>query len=338
MRAQGFQDDDRYRDYRDERDDRVYPDYRGGSRGRGGYPMPYDRDDYASREQWAAPGADRAVDDSYYGGVYGQGGRGGFEESAELWQPVGAAGRAGGVGAPGRARGGRPGGSSGARVAPKKRRGGALRTIFGLLVTLALVAAVGVEFGPKLYDKYIARTGGGSGPTQSSITCASQATPSAQSKPATGFTAFATTAYALTYPTGWQTTSQSGASQDQCDVVFLFTQPNGGAARFNVEEAGAFTSLTDIAIIQAEARAAQQQGSTFVEITSAATTQQIGGEVWQRREYQVTAKSGVKLHLALLATHHKGAGYAIVMISSDTGFASDDTTTFEKMLTSFQFV
>ncbi|MGH2504742.1 MAG: hypothetical protein ACRDID_19710, partial [Ktedonobacterales bacterium] len=202
-----------------------------------------------------------------------------------------------------------------------------------------LVAALGVKFGPKVYDKFIAHTGsGGNGPTTSGITCASQATPPAAIKPASGYSAYGATAFALTYPTGWQTKTQSSVAQNQCDVDFLFAQPNGGAASFNVEEAGAFTSLSDQQIIQAEAQAAQQQGSTLVEITSAATTQSIGGEVWQRREYQVTPKSGVKLHLALLATHHKGAGFAIIMVSSDTGFASDDTTTFEKMLTSFQFV
>jgi hypothetical protein len=323
MRAQGYynNDDERYGD------SRAYPGYRdgyseeapaarGGSRGRG-YPDRYDRDE----------------GDSYYGEAYGygQGGRG-FDESVEAWQPMGAPRRAG---AQERTRGG------GARVATKAKRGsgGVLRLVFGLLLLLGLVAALGVKFGPKLYDKYIAHTTpGGSGPTQSSITCASQATPSATIKPASGYSAFGTTAYALTYPTGWQTKSQSSVAQNQCDVDFLFAQPNGGAASFNVEEAGAFTALSDQQIIQAEAQSAQQQGSTLVEITSAATTQQVGGEVWQRREYQVTPKSGVKLHLALLATHHKGAGFAIIMISSDTGFASDDTTTFEKMLTSFQFV
>lgn len=344
MRSQGYHnDDDRYGDsraypgYRDEYSEEA-PVARGGSRGRG-YPDPYDRDDdYASREQWSAPGRDEGY--SYYGEAYGygQGGRG-YDESAEVWQPMAAQGRAGASGAQGRSRSG-----GGARVATKtktkRRSGGALRLAFGLLLLLGLVAALGIKFGPKVYDKFIAHTGGsgGNGPTTSSITCASQVTPSAAIKPASGYSAFGATAFALTYPTGWQTKTQSSIAQNQCDVDFLFAQPNGGAASFNVEEAGAFTPLTDLQIIQAEAQSAQQQGSTLVEITSAATTQSIGGEVWQRREYQVTPKSGVKLHLALLATHHKGAGFAIVMVSSDTGFASDDTTTFEKVLTSFQFV
>jgi hypothetical protein len=169
------------------------------------------------------------------------------------------------------------------------------------------------------------------------VACATETTPSAQTKPPTGSTAFATTAYTLTYPTSWQKNSQSGSSQGQCDIVYLFAQPNG-AAKLNVEEAGVFAPLSDQQVIQAEAQSAQQQGSTFTEITSAATTQSIGGEVWQRREYQATTKDGVKLHLALLAGHHKGAGFAIVLLSSDAGFASDDTTTFEPTLHSFQFV
>ncbi len=324
MGAQGYQGyDDRY-------DDR--PAGR-GSRGRGaGYAAPYGGDDeYASREDWAASGARSAAYPSYTGDPYGQGGRErGFESSAETWQPIGASGRAGGSAAQARSRRGAP-------QPARKRKGGGLRIVIGLLVMLAIVAGVGVEFGPTVYHKLLSRGGGGSAPQTSSTTCATEVTPSAQAKPPTGLTAFASTAYTLTYPTGWQKNTQSGASQGQCDVVFLFSQPNG-AAKVNVEEAGAFAPLSDVQVIQAEAQSAQQQGSTFTEITSAATTQSIGGEVWQRREYQVTAKSGVKLHLALLAGHHKGAGFAIVLLSSDAGFASDDTTTFEPLLHSFQFV
>jgi len=292
---------------------------------------PYEpEDDYASREGWAAPSGYSAQYPAYSPASQDRGQRGaGFDESAEVWQPQGAAGRAPSAGR------GRRDDSQDMNVKPtKKRKGGALRMAFSLLTTLALVAALGVELGPKVYHLITNRGAGGSA-TQGTITCASETTP--QIKAAAGMAAFATTAYTFTYPTTWQKTSKAGSSQGQCDVVYLFTQPNG-SSRFNVEEAGAFSPLTDLQVIQAEAQSAQQQGSSLTEITSAATTQTIGGQVWQRREYQATTKNGVKVHLALLATHYKGAGFAIVMVSSDAAFSSDDTTLFEPTLRSFKFV
>ncbi|HEX8997253.1 MAG TPA: hypothetical protein VF812_14595 [Ktedonobacterales bacterium] len=322
MGAQGYPG---YRDDSNGRGGRNDAPRRTGSRGgrEAGYAAPVEiDDDYASRENWAAPAGYDA-----------------FENSGEQWRPGAASARydqpparRGAAGASG----GRQGERSSGRSAGK-RKGSPLKTVFSLLVTLAVVAAIGVELGPKVYHLALNRgLGGGSG-SQGTATCATEATPSSQMKVATGTTAFATTAYTLAYPSTWQKNAQSGASQSQCDVVFLFSQPNG-AAKLNIEQAGAFASLSDLQVIAAEAQSAQQQGTSFSEITSAATSQNIGGEVWQRREYQATTQNGVKLHLAMLATHHKGAGYAIVMLSSDSGFASDDTTTFEPMLHSFQFV
>lgn len=318
-----------------------------GSRGRGHAESYNLEDDFASRERWAAPDDGYAPYDTMSHDRAGGGrdfepgfDRGfdrradpGFDRGMEVWQPVGAPPRV--MNGPASQSRSSRGGASGKPA--RKRKGGALRVAFGLLSMLALVAVVGVEFGPKLYQKYITHTGGSIGPSQTTTTCATESTPSAQTKPPTGSSAFSTTAYTLAYPTAWQMTSQSGPSAGQCDVVYLFSQPSG-AAKFNVEEAGAFAAITDQQIIQAEAQSAQQQGTTFTEITSAATTQSIGGEVWQRREYQVTTSSKVKLHLAVLGGHHKGNGFAIVLISSDAGFSSDDTTTFEPMLHSFQFV
>lgn len=347
MRVPGYQDDQGYDDRYDARADRgdawggdygragygdAYSEElraAGAPRGRGGYPAPYDPDepdDGASRERWALPGESREVGyPSYEHAGYGQiGPSAGYAGGAGARKSSGAASRS------------RRGSSSSARK--PHRRGGAARVVIGLLLLLAVVAFVGVEYGPKVYHTFLARTGGGGSPTtQTTVTCATETTPTTQAKPPAGQNLFATTAYTLTYPSSWQKNTQSGASQSQCDVVYLFSQPNG-PAKFNVEQAGSFAAITDQQIIQAEAQSAQQQGSTFSEITSAATTQSVGGEVWQRREYQVTTKDSTKLHLALLAGHHKGAGFAIVLISSDSGFSSDDTTTFEPILHSFQFV
>ena len=82
--------------------------------------------------------------------------------------------------------------------------------------------------------------------------------------------------------------------------------------------------------------AAQQQNITFTESTSASRTQTIGGEQWQRREYDVTDK-GVTLHMVILACHHQGRAYVIVLVSRTTTFTQDDTGIFEPMLKSFAF-
>ncbi|MDE3229273.1 MAG: hypothetical protein KGO05_05290 [Chloroflexota bacterium] len=289
----------------------------------------YGQDDYASREGWAAPSDFSAPYTAY---PPNQRQRGGYDEGSAMWPVANEL-------APSRRDSGGRGGSRGGK--PPKRKGSPLKVVFGLLLTLVVVALVGVEVGPKVYHLLVSR--GAIGGPQTSTTCASQATPPTAQTPAahatatSGPVAFATTAYTLTYPNGWQQSTQSGASGGLCDVVFLFAQP-GGAARFNIEQAGAFAPITDLQVIQAEAQTAKQGGSTLTEITSAATTETVGGEVWQRREYQVTTKGGVKLRLALLAGHHKGAGYAIVMVDSDTGFAGDDTTLFEPILRSLKFV
>ncbi|MGE5333223.1 MAG: hypothetical protein ACM3N4_00855, partial [Nitrososphaerota archaeon] len=75
---------------------------------------------------------------------------------------------------------------------------------------------------------------------------------------------------------------------------------------------------------------------TITENTSAATTQTIGSEQWQRREYDVSDK-GVTLHMVILATHHQGRAYVIVLVSSTTTFKQNDTGIFEPMLKSFTF-
>lgn len=295
-------------------------------RGRGSYPPPRGRGEYtdfgapAANDGWGNP--------SGYTGEYS-----GFGDSA--WQPAQpAAPVKGGVG---KSRVTGRGGSS--QQAPKaKRKRGLVGTIFWMFTLLVMAAGLGVELGPQIYHFAQRRglvAGGSAG--QTTTTCGAEATPGASPTPPAGSTAFATTTYSLVYPASWQKNAQSGSSQGQCDVVFAFSQPNS-AAKLNVEQAGAFASLTDAQVIAAEAQSAKAQGSSFSEITSAASTQTIGGEVWQRHEYQVTTKDGAKLHLALLAGHHKGAGFAIILLSSDAGFAGDDTNSFEPVLKSFQFV
>lgn len=332
MAAQGYTDyRDAYTGYTDARQEDVRPASR-DQRGRGGsYAPPRGRAEYTD---FGAPAAGGWGNSNGHSGGYSN-----FGDSA--WGPAQPAPPPPGAGGKSRATGrGRPAGQAGQASKPKaKRKRGLAGTIFWMFASLVIAAGMGVELGPQIYHLAQRRGLVAGAPTaqNTTATCGAEATPGASLNPPAGSTAFSTTTYALAYPSSWQKNAQSGSSQGQCDVVFTFSQPSS-PAQINVEQAGAFASLTDAQVVDAEAQSAKTQGSSFSEITSAASTQTIGGEVWQRHEYQVTKKDGTKLHLALLAGHHKGAGFAIILLSSDSGFAADDTNSFEPMLKSFQFV
>jgi hypothetical protein len=46
---------------------------------------------------------------------------------------------------------------------------------------------------------------------------------------------------------------------------------------------------------------------------------------------------GVSLHMVILACHHQGRAYVIVLVSKTTSFKQDDSGIFEPMLKSFTF-
>lgn len=226
--------------------------------------------------------------------------------------------------------------SRGTKGAAPRRRGAGLRVALFLMALLIGTAAAGVKFGPAVYRKYTHQAVGATPQPTTSALCARQATPPAGAKPPAGSTMFATSAYTLLYPSSWQESEQVGTLGGKCDVVYAFTAANG-PAKFTVEQAALFAQQTNQQVLTAEEQAAQSQGYTLKEITSAATTQGIGGEVWDRREYGVTAKDGSKFHLAVLVGRHGGAAYAILLLDGDTLFARDDTTIFEPALRSVTF-
>ncbi|HLY32511.1 MAG TPA: hypothetical protein VKQ36_15915, partial [Ktedonobacterales bacterium] len=94
----------------------------------------------------------------------------------------------------------------------------------------------------------------------------------------------------------------------------------------------------DAQVIQGEVNDEERVGAQFSLIASDTRTQHIGGEAWLRQEYDVTlTKTHTHLHMAILATHHLGRGYVIILTDDASTFASDDSSTFEPMLTSFRF-
>lgn len=263
------------------------------------------------------------------GGQMGHGQQGGFGESSE-WQPGGGfAGQAAGAQGPyGRA-------SVGSRTTDKPRKS-MLPMAFSLfvivVVVVGLVAVVGPEFAPKL-GKYLPFLAGGAQATPPPTFATYTPGPTPTLAPNTKLFSNKEAGFAIGYPSAWATSTASGANDD---ISYQFVAP--GSSRIAlVERAPAFDSASNDQLVQAEVTSAQGQGITMTEITSAATTEGVGGEVWIRREFQAT-KNGVKLHIAVLACHHLGKGFVIALISSDAGFAADDTATYEPMLRSFRFL
>jgi hypothetical protein len=201
-----------------------------------------------------------------------------------------------------------------------------------VLVVLAAVVAGGIVLAPRLLNRLQPPT------TTNSTLCTAKgaATPGTLPTPDAHFKQFTSSRslYGMNYPETW-TVAPTQKTANGYDYIDTYTLPNSTSA-VNVEQAQAACALTDSAIIQGEVAAAQQQNITFTENTSAAQTQTIGGETWQRREYDVSDK-GVTLHMVILACHHQGRAYVIVLVSKDSSFKQDNTGIFQPMLKSFTF-
>lgn len=206
-------------------------------------------------------------------------------------------------------------------------------TIVVVLVLLTAVVAGAVVLAPKALNRL-----NPSGATASSALCTAsgQATNGAVPTPGAHLKQFSSSRsrYGVNYPETWTVEPQQKAASGY-DYIDVYTLPNSSTL-VSIEQAQAACALSDVNIIQGEVSAAQQQNITFTESTSAARTQTIGGEQWQRREYDVSDK-GVTLHMVILACHHQGRAYVIVLVSRTTTFTQDDTGIFEPMLKSFAF-
>ncbi|HEU5348155.1 MAG TPA: zinc-ribbon domain-containing protein [Ktedonobacterales bacterium] len=205
-------------------------------------------------------------------------------------------------------------------------------SIVFLLVLVGAIIAGGVTFVPRALERLHPA------PASSSPLCApaGPASTGALPAPSTHFKQFtsARSHYGMNYPETWTVEPQQKVASGY-DYIDVFTLPQSSTS-VTVEQAEAACALSDINIIQAEVAVAQQQKITFTENTSTATTQTIGGEQWQRREYDVSDK-GVTLHMVILACHHQGRAYVIVLVSRTTTFKQDNTGIFQPMLKSFTF-
>lgn len=206
-------------------------------------------------------------------------------------------------------------------------------TVVLVLVLLAALGAGGVFLAPKVLNRLHPTTA-----TTTSPLCAAKGGAKAGTPPTpdSHFKQFVSSRsfYGVNYPETW-TVEPTQKTANGYDYIDNYTLPNSTSA-VSIEQAEAACALTDSAIIQGEVAAAQQQNITFTEDTSAAQTQTIGGETWQRREYDVSVK-GVALHMVILACHHQGRAYIVVLASKTTTFKQDDTGIFEPMLKSFTF-
>lgn len=206
-------------------------------------------------------------------------------------------------------------------------------TVVLVLVVLAALGAGGVVLAPKVLNRLHPTSA-----TTTSPLCVAKGDAKAGTPPIpdSHFKQFVSSRsfYGMNYPETW-TVEPTQKTANGYDYIDNYTLPNSTSA-VSIEQAEAACALTDSAIIQGEVAAAQQQNITFTENTSAAQTQTIGGETWQRREYDVSVK-GVALHMVILACHHQGRAYIIVLASKTTSFKQDDTGIFEPMLKSFTF-
>jgi hypothetical protein len=162
-------------------------------------------------------------------------------------------------------------------------------------------------------------------------------TPGPTPAPPTNFKEFASTRakYVLSYPNTWAISSNEAKLQQQYDYTDVFNPPNS-PSHVSVEQAGVFSYYTEQKIIQGEVAGAQQSGFTFTEVATAQAKQTVGGATWERREYDINA-NGQPLHMAILATHHGGKGYVIVLVSTAAEFGNDAQSVFDPLLASFRF-
>jgi hypothetical protein len=206
-------------------------------------------------------------------------------------------------------------------------------TVVVLLVVLTAVVAGVIAVAPRVLNRL-----NPSGTTGSSSLCTASgtATNGTPPTPEAHLKQFASSRsrYGVNYPETWTVEPQQKAASGY-DYIDVYTLPNSSTL-VSIEQAQAACALSDTNIIQGEVAAAQQQSITFTESTTAAKTQNIGGEQWQRREYDVSDK-GVTLHMVILACHHQGRAYVIVLVSRTSTYTQDNTGIFQPMLKSFTF-
>lgn len=296
-------------DERSSRRDRGMNSPRGGGwdqyegRGAGGF-------NAAPNEGWNAPAMGAPNAQNWNGGAWAPG------ADPNSWPPPGAGFAPAGVAA-----------------SPKKRgRGGLIAAVVSLLVVVLLAGGGFLARGEILALLHHGNTGGAT-PAPAFATYTPGPTPTVLSN----YKLYVSTRslYAVEYPSAWNIQNQSATSGGGYDYLDTYQQANP-PAEVGIESAQAFNNLSDAQIIAGEVNGAKQGGMTFSPIGNDVMVS-IGGENWTRRDYSVTTSNNVTLHMALLATHHAGHAYAIVLTATTADFGQDDTGVFKTILSTFRF-
>lgn len=289
--------------------------YRGDARG-AAYPQP------SLDDSWGMPAVGSEPLDAW-----------GVAPSEELPAPVGArAGRD----ARGRGSAAGKGKKAPAGAGKARRSGGGGRVALILLVVIVVIGLIGA--GVLVAPKLLSRFGGAktnSLDTQPPFaTYTPGATPTAPPK----YVEYVSQQLhiAIDYPKEWSK-GESSADAGKTDWVDTFTQPAPQAVLL-IEQSSGFDAIGNDEMIHDEVLAGQSDGSTFTETTTTPARALIGGEQWLRRDFDVTTKTGAKLHMGILSCHHLGHGYVIVLVSLPQNFVHDDQTTFQSILSTYRFL
>jgi hypothetical protein len=211
------------------------------------------------------------------------------------------------------------------------RKGGRRGGLVTVLLLIVVVVVVGATEGRQLLSRL--RHPGTTGTTAPPF---ATYTPGPTPTPLANFKQFVSTRsqYVLNYPAAWSVNSSSD-NNNGYDYVDVFAQQSPYAAVI-VEQAQVFGPITDADIITAEVNGGKQNGQTYTPSSNTALTATYGGETWTLSEYNVT-KGATSLHMAILACHHAGHGYAVVLVSTSADFAKQNTQFFLPLLGSFRF-
>ncbi|MGZ3599849.1 MAG: hypothetical protein ACXWQ5_09040 [Ktedonobacterales bacterium] len=218
----------------------------------------------------------------------------------------------------------------------EQRGGGGGRVALIFLVVLIVIGLIGagVLVAPKLLSKF-GGTNGNSLDTQPPF---ATYTPGPTPTPLPKYVEYVSRQlqFAIDYPKEWSK-DESAADAGKTDWVVTLKQPTPQAALL-VEQSAGFDAVGNDELIHDEVLAGQSAGSTLTETTTTPLQALIGGEQWLRRDFDVTTKTGTKLHMGILSCHHVGHGYVIVLISLPQNFVHDDQTTFQSILGTFRFL
>jgi hypothetical protein len=213
-----------------------------------------------------------------------------------------------------------------------QRNGNRLPVMIVLALAAIAVIGVGIWKGPSLLSRFTGHTAAGGG-GQVYPTATSGPTPTVLPQ----FKDYASghAQYAINYPQSWQETS-STESSNGFDYLDTYQQASPYAV-VRVERASNFDAASDADIIKGEVAGGEQSHMTFTETPGTSTSTKVGGQTWMRKEYDVTA--GAKnLHMVILACHHNGKGYALVLATGTQDYDSVTKADFQPMLQTFRFL